>query len=59
MGEISEMILDGTLCQGCGCLMEDLSKSAKKKEGGADNEYEFTMKPPGHHRTYKSCLKER
>jgi len=37
MGKISEMIIDGILCQKCGCLMEDLivlgSSTLKKAPG--------------------------
>ena len=33
MGEIADMYLDGTLCQVCGTLMEDLSESAEPLEG--------------------------
>lgn len=44
MGEIADMMLDGTLCQVCGCAMEDV---------GPDFE------PPGHPRTCGDCKPKR
>lgn len=45
MGEIAEMVLDGTLCQCCGALMEDL-----KPEHG--NKLKV---PPGYPRSCDNC----
>jgi hypothetical protein len=42
MGEITEMILDGTLCQVCGVFM-----------GDPDSDAEFT--PPDHPQTCAIC----
>lgn len=48
MGEISEMVLEGTLCQVCGGLMPDL---VPKEEG-------MELKaPPGYPRTCPECKK--
>ncbi|MEX5937153.1 hypothetical protein [Mammaliicoccus sciuri] len=45
MGEITEMIMDGTLCNVCGSLMEDLIP-----------EYGNELKqPPGYSRTCEDC----
>lgn len=45
MGEIADMMLDGTLCEGCGELMEDL----------IDDESDELDDPPGHPRRCASC----
>ena len=45
MGEVAEMMLDGTLCQICGGLMEDLIN-----ENGDD-----LKEPPGYPRTCEDC----
>ena len=45
MGEISEMVLDGTLCQICGGLMEDL-----KPDKGNE-----LLDPPGYPRACPAC----
>jgi hypothetical protein len=42
MGEVADMILNGTMCQVCGCWMEDVE--------GPD------FKPPGYPRTCDDCL---
>lgn len=49
MGEISEMILDGTLCERCGTLMEDLLVEASKA----------LKEAPGHPRLCSDCLKDK
>ena len=48
MGSIAELHLDGTLCECCGCLMEDLipEKGDVLKEA------------PGYPRTCEDCLSE-
>lgn len=48
MSENTEMILEGTLCQVCGALMEDLvpDKGNKLKD------------PPGFPRTCEDCLED-
>lgn len=48
MGEIADMIMDGTLCEQCGCLMEDLIM-----DNGED-----LKDPPGYRRTCEDCLEE-
>lgn len=48
MGEIAEMVLDGTLCQICGSLMEDLIP----EKGDA------LLHPPGHPRSCEDCEME-
>lgn len=40
MGEIAEMILEGTLCQHCGGLMEDITEDSQA---------------PGYPRTCEDC----
>lgn len=45
MGEIAELMLDGTLCQVCGVLMEDLIQPGKKE----------LKEPPGYPRTCPGC----
>jgi hypothetical protein len=44
MGEIAEMILDGTLCQECGQIMDDMI-----------TEGDETIEPPGYPRTCDEC----
>lgn len=48
MGEILEMINEGTLCNSCGCLMEDLII------GNGDE----LKEAPGYPRTCDDCLEE-
>lgn len=49
MGEIADMIRDGTLCRVCGCLLEDLIVPGSR-----------TLKEaPGHPRTCQDCRNER
>lgn len=45
MGEIADMVLDGTLCQECGGLVY---------EGNPDKADDLDM-TPGHPRTCKNC----
>ena len=47
MGEVSEMILDGTLCQICGGVFADLIPDKGRT----------LLDSPGHPRTCKSCEK--
>jgi hypothetical protein len=58
MGEIADMMLDGTFCQACGVIMPDMSptedqlkNAPKDKEGRPMIEIE----PPGYPRTCKDC----
>lgn len=46
MGEISKLILNGTLCEECGCLMEDLMPKDGSKE---------LLEPPGYPRKCEDC----
>ncbi len=46
MGEIAEMMLDGTLCEGCGVFMEDLAP---------ENEGDQILDPPGSPRRCDDC----
>lgn len=48
MGENAEIILDGTLCQHCGALMEDLIR----------DEGIILHEPPGYPRTCEDCREE-
>jgi len=48
MGEISDMMLEGVLCEICGCLMEDLIQE------GTDE----LKDPPGYPRTCNNCKKD-
>lgn len=48
MGEISDMMLDGTLCEGCGELMDDL----------VPDEGNELLEPPGHPRRCADCQEE-
>lgn len=50
MGEIAELVLNGTLCQVCGCLMEDLIPRDGSKE---------LLNPPNRPRTCEECKKEK
>ncbi|WP_034172764.1 hypothetical protein [Listeria monocytogenes] len=45
MGEIVDMMLDGTLCDFCGCLMDDLIVEGSKE----------LKEPPGYPRTCEDC----
>lgn len=46
MGDVSDMILEGILCQGCGVLMDDLVPEGGGKE----------LKPgPGYPRSCEDC----
>jgi len=47
MGEITDMILEGTLCQLCGVLMEDMGRD----DGGLNE-------PPGYPRYCVICEKD-
>ena len=53
MGEIADMIIDGTFCQVCGALMEDLMTKIDKKNRTFD-----LKESPGYPRTCKDCLEE-
>ncbi|WP_213667653.1 hypothetical protein [Staphylococcus capitis] len=48
MGEVVDMMEDGTLCDTCGCLMEDL----------ITDDGEDLKDPPGYPRTCEDCLEE-
>ena len=50
MGEIADMMLDGTFCQECGGLMEDLMYNIDNKKNTFD-----LKDPPGYPRTCKDC----
>lgn len=45
MGDIAEMMLDGTFCQQCGAVMEDISEN-------------HDMEAPGYPRTCEGCKRE-
>lgn len=45
MSETTEMIMDGILCDVCGCLMEDLIIEGKNE----------LKEPPGYPRTCEDC----
>lgn len=45
MGEIADMMLDGTLCQICGTLMEDFITGERTRA-------------PGYPRTCQDCIEE-
>ena len=49
MGQVSEMILDGVLCQVCGELFDDLKPASGN----------VLLPPPGYPRTCEDCKKER
>lgn len=44
MGEITEMVLEGVLCEGCGSLMEDMIPRGNKK-----------VEAPGYPRRCEDC----
>lgn len=46
MGEITEMILDGILCEQCGCIIEDLIPTDDSEE---------LFEGPGYPRKCKEC----
>jgi len=55
MGEVAELILDGTLCQSCGALNEDFIAAAEKQAPkGGDVHWE----PPGYPITCADCQRE-
>ena len=51
MGQYSDDVLDGTVCQVCGAFHYELIHRA---ESGTTDEW----KPPGYPRTCRSCRKE-
>ena len=58
MGEIADMMLDGTLCQVCGGLMEDMSPSEEELAAAPKNKEGLPIidrKAPGHPRTCEGC----
>lgn len=60
MGEIADMILDGTLCQVCGGLMEDMSPTEEQLAKAPRNKKGLPIidiNPPGHPRTCEGCKK--
>lgn len=48
MGDIADMMLDGTLCERCGSVMEDLIVPGQKQ----------LKKPPGHPRLCDDCKED-
>lgn len=49
MGDISDLFLQGTLCEECGCLIEDLIPT-----DGSD----IILSPPGFPRKCKECTEK-
>jgi hypothetical protein len=63
MGDVADMILDGTLCQECGVIMPDqvppsswFKKQKEKAAKGITLVYECDT--PGYPRSCDDCLKE-
>jgi len=52
MGEITDMFLDGTLCEECGALIEDMTEGAIELPNG---KWKMVKKPPGYPRKCKDC----
>ena len=61
MGDIADMMLDGTLCQQCGGLMDDQSPSDEELRNaprGKDGLPIIESKAPGYPRTCEGCKRE-
>jgi hypothetical protein len=61
VGEIADMMLDGTLCQQCGGIMEDMSPSDEELANAPKDKQGrpiIIREPPGYPRTCGGCEEE-
>ena len=59
MGDIAEMMLDGTLCERCGSVFPDIVPTEKEfREAKKKGKYPVGHDSPGYPRTCCSCLED-
>lgn len=61
MGEIADMMLDGTLCQVCGGIMDDMSPSDEELAAAPRDKDDLPIihrEAPGFPRTCASCKED-